>query len=198
VSELPDAGHLDAVETAAFVNGSLDAPARAGVVEHLNSCEECRDEVMDASRIASTLPARHRWWAPVTGVAIAASLLVFLFLPRVGTRATSPEVHVLRGDNAAADSARVPTLVTPRDAVDRADRMVWSRVAGALSYRVRLFDDNSRVLWSDLTKDTVAVLPDSVRLRPRLTYFWTVDANTGFQHRASSDLVAFTITGPQP
>ena len=195
MSELPDVGHLDAMETAAFVNGSLDAPTRARVVEHLSSCEECRNEVMDASRIASTLPARRRWWAPVTGVAIAASLLLLLFLPK---RATSPEVHVLRGDNAAADSARVPTLVTPRDAVDRADRMVWSRVAGALSYRVRLYDDNSRVLWSDLTKDTVAVLPDSVRLRPRVTYFWTVEANTGFQHRASSDLVAFTVTGPHP
>jgi hypothetical protein len=190
--------HLDAIDIAAFVNGSLDAPTRARVVEHLNLCEECRDEVMDASRIASTLPARRRWLAPVTGFAIAASLLVFLFLPRVGKRAMSPVVQVLRGDNAAGDSARVPTLVTPRDAVDRADRMVWSRVAGALSYRVRLYDDSSHVLWNDITKDTVAVLPDSVRLRPRVTYFWTVDANTDFQHRASSDLVAFTVKGAHP
>jgi hypothetical protein len=125
-------------------------------------------------------------------------LLLFLFLPRFDKRATSPEDHVLRGSNAAGDTARVPTLVTPRDAVDRADRMVWSGVAGALSYRVRLYDDNGRVLWTHLTTDTVATLPDSVRPRPRVTYFWTVEANTGFQHRASSDLVAFTVSGPHP
>jgi hypothetical protein len=205
VSEVAGAGHLDAMDIAAFANNTLDAPTRGRVVEHLNVCRECRNEVMDASRIASTLAARGRWWTPVTGFAIAAALLLVVLLPKAGrrapseplNRAPSPAVPVLRGGTAAGDTAGAPTPVTPREVVDRADRLVWSAVAGALRYRVRLYDDNSNVLWSSTTEDTVALLPDSVRLRPRLTYFWKVEANMDWQRWISSDLVAFTVSGPR-
>lgn len=203
MSDVAGARHLDAMEIAAFVSATLDASTRARVAEHLNLCRECRDEVMDASRITSTLPARRHWWAPVTGFAVAAALLLVVLLPKTGTRAPSEPLDrapsavppVLRGGTAPGDTARVPTPVAPRDIVDRADRLVWSAVTAALRYRVRLYDDNSDVMWSATTKDTVAFLPDSISLRSQVTYFWRVEANTDWQRWVSSDLIAFSVSG---
>ena len=202
MSDVAGARHLDAMEIAAFVSSTLDASTRARVAEHLNLCRDCRDEVMDASRVASTVPARRHWWAPVTGFAVAAALLLVVLLPERGTRAPSEPLDrapsavppVLRGAT-AGDAGRVPTPVMPRDRVDRADRLVWSAVTGALSYRVRLYDDDSNVLWSTTITDTVALLPDSVRLRPQVRYFWTVEANTDWQRWVSSALVEFSVSG---
>jgi hypothetical protein len=205
VSEASGVSHLQAIDIAAFVNGTVDAPTRSRVVAHLNVCRECRDEIMDASQIASTLPARRHWRLPVTGFAIAAGLLLIVILPKVGKRGASESFKrapsavgpVLRRDTGTGDTVRVPTPVTPRETVDRVDRMVWSTVAGALRYRVRLYDDNSDVLWSAITTDTVAYLPNSIRLRRRRTYFWNVEASMDWERWISSELVAFTLSGPE-
>lgn len=201
MSEATGGRHLDAMDIAAFVNGNVDAATRARVLAHVNDCPECRDEIMEASHIASKLPSRGRWQVPLTAFAIAAALLIML-LPKAGTRAPSEPVRggpaaspSLRGSPAPTDTTGVPTALTPRDRVDHVDRLVWSAASGALRYRARLYEEGGVVIWSATTVDTVVLLPDSVRLGPRRTYFWKVEANPDGQHAASSDLVSFTVLG---
>ena len=198
MNEVPDDGHLDAMEVAAFVSATLDASSRTRVVDHLNICRECRDEIADASRLASAPPSRRYWWASAS-IVIAASLFLVVLLPRVATRGTGTLNRAtsdsLRGATSVQESASAPRPLMPRDEVDRVDRLVWSDVGGAVGYRVRLYNDSSSVLWSISTKDTVVLLPDSVHLRPQATYFWIVEASIDWQRWVSSDLIAFTISG---
>ena len=45
--------------------------------------------------------------------------------------------------------------------------------------------------------DTVALFPDSIALVPGASYLWKVDARTGFDRWAASELTEFSIAGPR-
>jgi hypothetical protein len=75
------------------------------------------------------------------------------------------------------------------------DRLIWSSVPGAERYRLRLYDREGSVLWTIETADTSVALPDSVRLRPRVPYFWRVEAQAEWMRWAASDLVSFQLVG---
>ena len=76
--------------------------------------------------------------------------------------------------------------------------LVWSSVPYANNYRVRMFDADGTVLWEREATDTVVPIPDSMALRPLLLYYWRVEARTGFDRRAESDLVEFRLEGRRP
>jgi hypothetical protein len=58
-----------------------------------------------------------------------------------------------------------------------------------------LYDREGSVLWTVETADTSVALLDSVRLRPRVPYFWRVEAQAEWMRWAASDLVSFELVG---
>ena len=59
---------------------------------------------------------------------------------------------------------------------------------------MRLFDVSGAVLWEAEVRDTTAAAPRAVGLTPGVAYYWKVEARTGFDRWAASDLTPFTIT----
>lgn len=190
----------DELVLADFVDGRLSADERRRVVAHLLTCARCRALVNATARfVAETAAAptvlKRRWarWSIPLSLAAAATL-VLLLLPRGHDDGST---SALREPTVTSTIAPVPITPTPGASVARVDRLVWSSVPGAERYRVRLYDGDGSVLWTVETADTSAALPDSVRLRPRVSYFWRVEAQAEWMRWAASDLVAFQIVGPR-
>lgn len=180
--------HLEPAEIAACLEDAVDAAARARIDAHLAACAKCREEIVDAGRIVATLPAAkragRRIWIPA---AIAAALL--LFVARPGQITDSPMVH----REAPVTAIVAPQIVAPIGAVEVPARLVWRGAPGADAYHVRLFHADGAVLWEQATTDTTTALPDSLRLAAGRSYFWRVEAQTGFDRRAASELIEFTL-----
>jgi len=196
-SETPEC--LDELVVADFVEGRLDAEARAPVVAHLLTCARCRALVKATARAAAQIPpgaegrgrAWRRWTVPL-GVAAAAAVLVVL-LPRRGGDGSTPSLR-----EPTLTSAVAPVPIFPRAAVAYVERLVWSSVPHAERYRMRLFDDQGTVVWQSQTTDTIAALPAAVTLSPGASYFWRVEAETEWRRWAASDLVEFRVVGQRP
>jgi hypothetical protein len=193
-TETPDC--LDELAVAAFVDGRLGPDARGPVVAHLLTCARCRSVVKATSRLAADTsvtdqtPAR-RWrrWSIPLGLAAAAAF-VLLLLPRGSGDSLSPGLR-----EPPDTSIHAPLLIAPRGSVARVDELLWASVPGIEQYRVRLYNDEGDVLWTAETADTALMLPDSVRLSRRVTYFWKVEAQTEWRRWVTSDLVQFQLTG---
>lgn len=189
------AGCPDEFVIADFVDGRLTPQTRAPVVAHLLTCARCRALVKGTSELATsasglrpqTRPGWQRWSLPI-GLAAAAALVLFL-LPR-GRDGESP---TLREPAVTSTIAPVPLMPAPGSTAGRVDRLLWSSVPGAERYRVRLYDGEGSVLWMAEISDTIAMLPDSVRLQPRVLYFWRVEAQGEWMRWAASDLASFQI-----
>ena len=189
--ETPDC--LDEGVIADFVDGRLTSQDRASAVSHLITCARCRAVVKATSDLATNsadlIPQAkrrvYRWTLPA-GLA-AAAVLALLLLPRVGD---SPN---LREPAVTSTVAPVPLTPAPGASVARVDRLVWSSVPGAERYRVRLYNGEGSVLWSVVTADTFATLPDSVRFQSRVPYFWRIEAEAEWMRWASSELASFQI-----
>ena len=187
---------LDELVLADFVEGRLAAEARAPVIAHLLTCARCRRVVkaahpLPAEPMAAHTPA-YRWrrWSVPLGLA-AAAVLVLLLVPRGGDDSTPG----LREPTVTSTIAPTPIAPAPGASVARVDRLVWSSVPGAERYRLRLYDREGTVLWTVETADTSVALPDSVRLTPRVLYFWRVEAQAEWMRWAASDLVSFQLLG---
>jgi hypothetical protein len=181
--------HLSADEIASFVDGAMLDGDRRSAEAHLAICAECRAEASDVSSILRTAPkaARSSRRLVVSSAAVAAAAVLFWVVPRA-TREPSNPLH--REETLTTTPA--PQALAPRGTTDAATAFVWSSVPHAASYRLRLYAEDGTLLWERETQDTTAVRPDSVPLIARTPYFWKVDANTGFDRAASSDLVEFT------
>lgn len=190
---------LDEVAIADFVEGRLLPEARAPAVAHLLTCARCRSVVRATGRVLAD-PAlvpearERRWrrWSVPLGLAAAAALVLLLWPRRVDDRGTLPG---LREPTLTTTVAPLP--IAPRASVTRMDRLVWSSVPRAERYRLRLYDGEGSVVWRVETTDTFVMLPDSVRLSPRTSYFWRVEAQTEWRRWAASDLVEFQVVRPR-
>lgn len=186
--------HLESHEIANYVHGDVGREARASIDAHLAACSECRDEVADVSRIVRAMPAARgvsrRIWIP----AAAAAALILVWM---GPRAMRQQGLSEHRDEAVTTAA-APRAIAPIGMVDSATALIWSAVPYANGYGVRLFDADATVLWDGESSDTVVAIPDSIVLRPQVGYYWRVEAHTGFDRRAESDLVGFRLTGRNP
>ena len=196
--ETPDC--LDELVVADFVDGRLSLESRAPVVAHLLTCARCRSVVNATSRLvaetamSTPAPARpwRRWSLPL-GLAAAAAL-VLLLVPRRIDDGSTPG---LREPTVTSTMAPVPISPAPGASVARVDRLVWSSVPGAERYRLRLYTSEGSTLWTAETADTSVALPDSVRLQPRVPYFWRVETQAEWMRWTASDLVTFHLVGPR-
>lgn len=181
--------HLEPHEIAAYVDGDAGGEQRASIDAHLAVCAECRAEVADVSRIVRTVPVAggvsRRIWIPA---AAAAALALLWVAPRALREQGGPQHR-----EEAVTTTVAPRPIAPVGPVDTVTDLVWSSVPYANNYRVRLFDADGTVLWEHESADTVVAMPDSIALRRQLLYYWRVEAHTGFDRSAASELVEFRL-----
>lgn len=172
--------HLSESELAAFLEGRLDSASRRQAVVHLESCDECRGELLATHDLATgyeTASRTHsRRWLRI-GAAIAAGLAgILLVRGQVGPR--GHEETVRAPVIGSADAAPPIIAVVPRDGAvvtPAGLRFTW-RAYDADSYRFMLLEEDGTPAWTTDTHDTSLILPAEILLAPGKTYFWRVDA----------------------
>jgi hypothetical protein len=186
------APHPEAGRIAAYVDSTLDPTLRPELEAHLADCALCRLEVVEVSRLVRSVPGRPSWQI-IGPVAAAAALLIAVGLWQLipDQASTGP---VLR--EPAITTAPAPMPVAPVGQVARVASISWTSVPGADRYRLTLFDVGGEVVWETEGADTASILPAAVRLEQGESYFWKVEARTGFDRWVDSDLIEFTIAGP--
>jgi hypothetical protein len=184
--------HVSADEVVAYLDGAISQEERGRIQAHLAACADCRAEVRDVRAVVRALPGvrpvRRPFWIPAAAAAAAAAVVLVWLRP--------PSARTAIGDehrNGSVTTTVAPRQVAPAGAVAAVDKLVWSSAPGADAYRVRLFDANGTVLWEEQTIDTVAPLPASIALRASTSYYWKVEARTGFDRWAASDLIEFVV-----
>lgn len=182
--------HLEAATVAAYVDAALPVAERAAIDAHLALCEECRAEILDVSRILDgarnrrrTLRGNRRLWL---SVGAAAALALIWLVPDL---VRQPD-RVYREETVTRTPAPLPRA--PIGPVDSVPALIWSRVPRTTDYRVRLYDSAGTVVWETQTGDTVAPLPPSLVVAPGRAYYWRVEARSGFDRSASSELTGFS------
>jgi CHAT domain-containing protein/tetratricopeptide (TPR) repeat protein len=190
---------LDELALARIAEGRARAAAGTAIA-HLASCGSCRRQLaalmallrvpVIASEVAPIRGAARRPGRPMLvflGLAAAAAML-FLLISFPGSR---DDPNAVRDPTLTAITA--PAAIEPVGAVERARSLTWTRVDGASSYRVTLFDSTGTVLFELQLADTTVTLPDSVQLVPRRAYAWKVEARTGWDRWSASELFEFRI-----
>ena len=194
---------LDEHTVAALADGTLDAEARGRALAHVATCALCRRAVASVAEALAAGPITHeieivegrrRRRGPVLRVAVplaaAATVLLLLWSP----------AHDPFGRHRGPPPPLPATIPVPRSpvgAVAAVNDLRWSHVTGADRYRVTVFDATGGVVFATEATDTVALFPDSIALVPGASYLWKVDARTGFDRWAASELAAFSIAGPR-
>jgi hypothetical protein len=181
--------HLEPHEIAAYVDGGVSGDERAAIQTHLAGCAECRTEVVEVGRTLRTAPRPRRMSSRLWIPAAAAAVFALLWLgPRTLRERGEPELR-----EEAVTMTIAPRPITPAGTVDTVSAMVWASVPYANSYRVRLFDADGTVIWEREAPDTIAPISGSIALRADVPYYWRVEAHTGFERWAASDLVEFRL-----
>jgi hypothetical protein len=183
---------------AALADGSLAPGLRAAVIPHVASCPRCRGAVAAVARALtdpavarelSVAPRGRRLYRIAVPLAAAAVLLLLLSSP------ADDRSPVHRGPP-PPPPATTPIPRSPVGAVSAVKALRWTTAAGADRYRVTVFDATGGVVYATESSDTVVAFPDSVVLVPGTSYLWKVDARTGFDRWATSELAEFRVAGP--
>jgi putative zinc finger protein len=163
-------GHLESRDVAAYVDRAL-SPAERDVIEaHLSDCADCRNEVVQVSRLRRIASSRRQWLF-VVPIAAAAALAVMLLPSR------KHDEPVLRD---GGEPVLAVTIVAPADSAQTPSgapqvSFTWRSLDSVVSYRFAITDGSGDVVWSATSTDTTVQLPASIQLRPG-NYFWYVDA----------------------
>ncbi len=175
---------------------------RAGVSEqellegldHVMACEGCRREY-ETLRALAALAAADRPARPAASVATRWLPLAAAVVLSVGAIAVWRLTSGGDDGPVVRDGPEAPTLlaVTPADSVVPAGvppRFEWRSLPTAVGYRLEVLRDDGSAMAIVETTDTLATVPDSIRLGPG-RYLWVVVATTegGDVHRLVRPLV---------
>ena len=185
--------HVESGEVAAYLDHALSPSDRSRVEEHLAECDVCRAEVIEVAQLLRAQPRRRGWYVPL-GVAAAAAAVLLLVWPRPAEEPALPPNY----REPVVTTTAAPSAIAPRGAIIAASRFVWTGVPHADRYRLTVFDGTGRVVWETQTGDTAAGLPESIRLHRGASYFWKIEAQTGWNRWVGSDLVEFSLGPPRP
>jgi ElaB/YqjD/DUF883 family membrane-anchored ribosome-binding protein len=168
--------HLSSGDVAAIVDRSISRDARERAERHLSSCQQCRDELVECTRLANTAPTgrvRRVPWAWV-GVAAAAGIIAVATLPR----ATGGIRHDASQRGGEPHATRILTFAPTGLAIvsQRDLRFVWQRDGVNTNYRITVVDANGTNMWRTDVSDTSVAPPARLRLAPGARYFWRVEA----------------------
>lgn len=170
--------HLSVATIASYVDGALDANARAEADRHLAACADCRGELAGVADLVVDLPSARRGggWRVAAGALAAAAVVGVLFVQpgraptTSGTteRATRPPAATLEIVQPMANAGAASAL--------HDGRIVWRPVEPRATYRVTVTDTTGATRWSAETSDTAVVLPPNARLEAGARYYLYVDA----------------------
>jgi hypothetical protein len=146
--------------------------------------------------VAAAKAADRPWNHRLVRLAVpaAAAALLIAVLGRQGDDARPPSLH--RAPVTQVVSEPVP--LSPRGVGDRPEWLRWTAVAQAELYRVTLYQSDGGTLYQRELRDTATAVPDSIRLIPDSSYFWKVEARTGWDRWVSSGWEQFTIAPAVP
>jgi len=171
---------------ARYLDNTCGLDERNQVEDHLSGCAPCRAELGALAGLVRK-PGRRRLPALMPALAAAAALLLVVW----AAQPRNPAPSITR--DAAITATLAPTPLEPLGGVALVSSLRWHSVPGAQRYRLTLFSADGQPLWQVTAADTVAVLPDSVDLAPRATYYWQVKAETTYGRWVESELVEFTV-----
>lgn len=185
--------HLPVATIAAYVDGVLDAEARAEADQHLAGCADCRAELAQVSDLVVDLPATRpgRGWRIGAGTLAAAGVVALLFALPARTPQTSRTL-----ERTTKPAAATLEIVAPPadDGALRDGRIVWRAVDPQATYRVTVTDTTGATRWTAETSDTLVVLPSPARLEAGARYYLYVDAQRADGWSLQSGPRAFTTT----
>jgi hypothetical protein len=186
------AEHLDEATWERLMMDELSPDERSAALDHAVSCSRCAviykgllaveagaksfDEGAVPPRSARVLSLPRRLLIPLA--AAAAILVAFILVPRTGP------VPVRGGHGAEI------RVIGPSDQVEPPIRFSWSPVEGARRYRVHIFTEDGRPLYTSAELDQTSLAwPSGVPESPG-TYFWRVE---GSPIEAESKLIRVVV-----
>ncbi len=183
-------------EVASFLDGRLAGEELARVESYLADHPSARQELIKASRIIQSAPAREvkrpRRFYPLIGLVAAAAIVLVLIRPNDVNPVRTPVSTERRG---IGDEPEQIVLVSPMDAGELKDRtqpLTWHAVAGA-TYRIFIADASGNSIVRTSTSDTSLVLPETVQAGA--TYYWRVDAIAPDGSSSTSGYHEFRLIG---
>jgi hypothetical protein len=160
--------------------------ARLATLDHVMTCAACRRD-LDLLIVADRAGARYA--RPRVWIATAAAAVLVLGVGALGARMLirerSPDVE--RGGATAL-------AVSPERgaAVTRPVALRWHAVTAGAEYRVELLAPDGNPLWSAVTSDSLALVPDSIVARGG-DYGWWVTARRADGTTLRSPVTPFTV-----
>jgi putative zinc finger protein len=175
-----DASHPSARDVSAYLDRALPHGDRDRVEAHLADCNECRQEVVELSRLLRSRPARRSMagWAIAAGIAAAFVIMVGRLPEGPGTRPIQAPGAVERGLVSEEEARLSAWGPMGRTSISR-DSLVLAWAPSRDSnpqYHVTLADSEGGILWTGSTRDTMLRLPPSLTLPGGRTYYWYTDA----------------------
>jgi hypothetical protein len=170
--------HLSVATIASYVDGTLDAEARADADRHLAACALCRGELSGVADLVVDLPTarRGRGWRPIAGALAAAAVVGVLFMSPSRARDGAGTTERTTRSAAATLEIAEPRSDGGATGALHDGRIAWRAVEPQATYRVTVTDTAGATRWSADTPDTSVVVPPSAGLVPGARYYLFVDA----------------------
>lgn len=181
-----EGAHLTDIEVAAYIDKKLPPEQRERIEDHLAGCPDCRKQVLETREL---LERMRRPKKLLVGGALAAAVAVVLLIVRPTPPDANEPPRLRNVAGAAPLAAYAPIGSTRRAGL----RLVWSAAPGAETYRFTVSRADGIPVWTSSTVDTVAIIPDSVRLQPGVRYFWVVDGLLSDGSTRSTGLREFEV-----
>jgi len=194
----PGDGHVDEQTWDQIVGEEIDPAARDAAFDHVIQCEHCsrvwrgiltlKSEAETQGLIAAAAPAPSPLWRSRLVPLAAAAAIVIAVAGLLISRAPSPDAGAMRGDAALPSIDGLMMAIDP----DGVPAFVWPPFATAERYRIEVFSEDGRPVWSGEVGTPPARWPAAVP-RARGAYRWRVEAVSGGAVVASSRLTLVEI-----
>ena len=184
-----DTQHLEPDRIVAYLARELPPDELRSVQQHLLDCQDCRQDMAEASKLAGDGRPR-RWLAIALPAAAAAVALVVVFSGQGADTGSA----ITRGPG--AEGVRQFAAVSPAVGASVAGdsvTFVWRSEGSGAHYAVTVTDENGDVVWTIGTSDTTVVPPRGVELTAGRSYFWYVDALLEGARSSTTGVQEFTI-----
>jgi hypothetical protein len=192
------ADHLDEAAWDRLAAGEAESPERDALFDHIVSCERCSriwrgvltlQQQAAAQGLAAPVrnQARPIWRSPAVALAMAATLLLVVGGVFLSQRPASDN-ETVRGTALAS----IDGLMMAYDP-DGVPAFVWPPVPAATHYRIEVFTEDGRPLWSADAAAPPARWPAETP-RAKGTYRWRVEAFGGEGAMARSRLMPVELT----
>lgn len=193
-------GHLDETTWDRLTANEVPADERAIHFDHIVTCEHCstiwrgvlalRSEAETQGLIAPEASVRPSSWmrSPIAAFAIAATLVIVVGGVYLARRPV-PDSTTLRGTPAAPP---VEGLMMAYNA-ENVPNFVWTPMVEAARYRVEVFSEDGRPIWTREVTVPIVQWPADVP-RAKGAYRWRVEATNGAEVIARSRLTPMELS----